>query len=558
MTPRLLPTLACLVLLAGCGSTPPPRAAAVPQPFASPESESGYHVLMGELAEERGDQAIAASEYLQASKLSSDASLAAHAALLAYGAPDTAAALAAAEHWQALAPQSADAGHFVAVLRARLGDTDGAANQFQALLKAGLDKSYATAAELLEDETDAPHAMPVMQRLVDDAPQSADAHYAYAHAAMHYRHYNDAVDESRRAYALDPTSDSILVLLARALADSGRRDEALVLLEPRVRAAAGDLGLRLAYAALLADASRYVAARDELEAVLKTHPGNADVIYTLGLLALQDKDLAAAEDYFTRLLKTGRRNDDAIYYLGSVAENRQHYPQALDWYHKVGDGDRWFPAQTAIGRTLVESGSTDAALDFFDGLADGDPDSAVSTRLAEGQVFSDLGQSAIALKVYDQALKLRPDDDDLLYARALLFEQGGSTEAAEDDLRSILTRQPDDAEALNALGYTLTLHSTRYTEAHDYIARALKLEPDDAAIMDSMGWVEYRLGDKPAALAYLKKAYAELADPEIAAHLVEVMWESGDQEGARTLWTAALKANPGSEALKGLEPRFKP
>ncbi|HSC47106.1 MAG TPA: tetratricopeptide repeat protein, partial [Gammaproteobacteria bacterium] len=294
MTPRLLPTLACLVLCAGCSGTSPPRAAAGPRPFVNPESEIGYHVLMGELAAERGDQATAAGEYLQASKLSSDASLAGHAALLAYGTPDTAGALAAAERWQTLAPQSADAGHFVAVLRARIGDAAGSANQFQALLRGGLDKTYATAAELLEDETDAPHAMPVLQRLVEDASQSADAHYAFAHAAMHYRHFSDAVDEARRAYALDPSSDSILVLLARALANSGRRDEALAQLEPRVRASPDDLSLHLAYAALLADASRYGAARSELETVLKAHPGNADVLYTLGLLALQDKDLGVA------------------------------------------------------------------------------------------------------------------------------------------------------------------------------------------------------------------------------------------------------------------------
>ena len=558
MSPRFSTLLFTMTLLAACGGMPPPRVTAAPQPFASVEAEIGYHVLMGELAAERDDKATAASEYMKAAALSDDQALASHAALLAYGTPDTAEALAAAERWQSLAPESVDASHFVAVLKARLGDADGSAAQFQSLLKAGLDKTCVTAAELLEDETDAPHALPVLQRLIDDAPQSADAHYAYAHAAMHYRHYSDAVDESRRALALDPSSDSILILLSRALASSGKRDEALPLLEARVHASPDDLALRLAYAALLADAARYGTARGELEAVLKFHPGNLDVLYTLGLLSLEDKDLAAAEDYFTRLLKTGKRNDDANYYLGQVAEGQKRYPQALDWYNKVGDGDRWFQAQTAIGRSLVEGGSPDAAGNFFDELVAGDPDNEVSIRLAEGQVFSDLGQDAFALKIYDQALKVRPDDDDLLYARALVLEQGGQADKAESDLRSILIRQPDDAEALNALGYTLTLHSTRYQEAHDYIERALKLEPDDAAIMDSMGWVDYRLGDKPAALAYLRKAYAELADPEIAAHLVEVMWENGDHDGARRLWTQALKSNPDSEPLHALEPRFKP
>jgi Tfp pilus assembly protein PilF len=160
--------------------------------------------------------------------------------------------------------------------------------------------------------------------------------------------------------------------------------------------------------------------------------------------------------------------------------------------------------------------------------------------------------------VYDDALHSTPDNQDLLYARALLLEQAGNAKAAEDDLAVILKHAPDDADALNALGYTLTLHTNRYREAQGYIQRALSLQPDDPAIMDSMGWVEHRLGQDAQALAYLQKAYAVQPDPEIAAHLVEVMLATGDQDGAHALWLKASAADPDNPALTALSSRFQP
>jgi Flp pilus assembly protein TadD len=140
----------------------------------------------------------------------------------------------------------------------------------------------------------------------------------------------------------------------------------------------------------------------------------------------------------------------------------------------------------------------------------------------------------------------------------LLLEQAGDAKAAESDLAVILKLAPDDADALNALGYTLTLHTTRYREAQSYIQRALVLQPDDPAIMDSMGWVEYRLGQDAQAIDYLRKAYAAQPDPEIAAHLVEVMLATGDRDGAHALWLKASEADPGNPALTALAPRFQP
>jgi tetratricopeptide (TPR) repeat protein len=552
-------TIVCLVsLLAGCAASAPKPTVTPPQAFRGVDEEISYHVFMGELAVGRGDTKDAVQEYQAAARISTDPSLAAHAAVLAYGSGDLIDALELARRWQVLAPGSADATHLVAVLETERGDVAAAAQDFAGLVQSGTDPSYMAAARLLEQEADAAHGLPVLQAIVALAPKSANAHYALAHAAMEYKRYALAEQEARTALALDGRTDEPLVLLARALVAQGKVEEALPLIQARVKTAGDDVSLDLAYGALLSEAKHDGESKQEFESVLKVHPGNPDALYTLGLMTLQDKELSAARDYFQRLLKTGKRGDAADYFLGSIAETEKLYPDALDWYRRVEDGDHWLAAQAGIGRSLIRSGADSAAGEFFDGLVADDPQATVDLRLAEGQVFTDVGQPRRALAVYDDALHSTPDNQDLLYARALLLEQAGNAKAAEDDLAVILKHAPDDADALNALGYTLTLHTNRYREAQGYIQRALSLQPDDPAIMDSMGWVEHRLGQDAQALAYLQKAYAVQPDPEIAAHLVEVMLATGDQDGAHALWLKASAADPDNPALTALSSRFQP
>jgi len=173
-------------------------------------------------------------------------------------------------------------------------------------------------------------------------------------------------------------------------------------------------------------------------------------------------------------------------------------------------------------------------------------------------LFSDTGDNKTALQVFDLGLMDNPGNADLMYARALFQENIGDATAAEKSLRQILAEQPDNADALNALGYMLAVHTTDYQAARSYIEKALLLKPDDPAIIDSMGWVEYRLGNYPQALSYLRKAYAQLADPEIAAHLTEVLWVSGEKQEAHRIWSSALKQHPGDAALLTVGQRFSP
>ncbi|MGH8377786.1 MAG: tetratricopeptide repeat protein, partial [Gammaproteobacteria bacterium] len=505
-------SLACAALaLAGCAAaparSPPPELPVSSAAFSTPEQALVYHVFMGELALQRGQTEVAAQQYAQAAQSSDDPALAAQATILAYQAGDNSLALELNQHWRTLAPNDKTARLFAAILNTRLGIVDTAVSEFESLLRDVPGENLPVIGQLLGEEADADQALPVMQKLVAAHAQSAEAHFALGRLALHYRQPTLAIAESRRALAIKPAWDEAVVLEARALVAAAQNDEALKLLKTRVQAEPDNIGLRLAYGALLAQAGQNSAAQPEFAAILKQHPRNPEALYFLGLLALQADQLAQARGYFVRLLGTAQRNNDAWFFLGNTAELSKQYPEALRRYQQVDGGEHWLSAQISIARVLIEQGKPNAARNYMDSIVAADRDDAVQLRIAEAQLFSDNGDNQIALKVFDQALAENPENGDLLYARALLQDNLGNATAAESDLHHILSQQPDNADALNALGYTLTVHSTRYQEARVYIEKALQLKPDDPAIIDSMGWVEYRLGNYPQALDYLRKAY---------------------------------------------------
>ncbi|MGH8283914.1 MAG: tetratricopeptide repeat protein [Gammaproteobacteria bacterium] len=556
-------SLACAALvLAGCAAAPArsPSAAhpASSAAFSTPEQALTYHVFMGELALQRGESEIAAGQYARAAQSSVDPTLAEQATILAYQAGDDRLALELSQRWRTLAPKDKTARHFEAILNTRMDNVDAAVSEFESLLRDVPGENLAVIGQLLGEEADAGQALPVMRKLAAARPQSAEAHFALGRLALHYSKPTLAIDESRRALAIKPGWDEAVVLEARALVAAGQNSEALMMLKARAQAEPGNTGLHLAYGALLAQAGQNTQSQTEFTAILGQHPRNPEALYYLGLLALQANQLTQAHGYFMRLLGTGQRNNDAWFFLGNTAELSKQYPEALRRYQQVDGGEHWLSAQIGIARVLIEQGKPNAAREYIDNIAAADPDDAVQFRLAEAQLFSNAGDNQTALKIFDQALAENPDNGDLLYGRALLQDTLGNAVAAESDLHIILSRQPDNADALNALGYTLAVHSTRYQEARIYIEKALQLKPDDPAIIDSMGWVEYRLGNYPQALDYLRKAYAQLADPEVAAHLTEALWAAGDKQEARGVWSSALRQHPEDPTLLKLGPRFSP
>ncbi|HED16621.1 MAG TPA: tetratricopeptide repeat protein, partial [Gammaproteobacteria bacterium] len=234
-----------------------------------------------------------------------------------------------------------------------------------------------------------------------------------------------------------------------------------------------------------------------------------------------------------------------------------HFDQAIQWYTQVQTGERGLDAQFRVASLLGRKGDVEAARRFLYELQKQNPELSLQTYLAEIEILNTAGRYADAMTVATAALEKKPKQVDLLYARSLVAEKTGDMKTAEADLRSILNIEPENAHALNALGYMLSNHTQRYQEALDYIERALKLLPDEPAVIDSIGWINYRMGNLPQAEQYLRRAYVLNKDAEIASHLAEILWAQGKKEEARALLKEAAKRDPDSPYLKEMHDRLK-
>lgn len=240
---------------------------------------------------------------------------------------------------------------------------------------------------------------------------------------------------------------------------------------------------------------------------------------------------------------------ESSYYLGRVYEEKKDPETALKYYFAVHHGEYYLGAQSRAANLLAEQGKLARAREHLHSLRVGNEQDQVRLYLVEGELLRKAGQYQEALTFFADKLEKLPNDTSLRYARALVAERADKLALAEEDLRIIIEREPGNAQALNALGYTLADRTERLDEALDYITRALEVEPKDAAIIDSMGWVQYRLGNHAKAVELLRQALSLIHDPEIAAHLGEVLWEMGNKREALDVLETALEKYPEHKIL---------
>lgn len=520
-----------------------------------------YEVLVGELAGQRGRLDIAVSSYLDAARASDDPRVAERAARVAMYARDEGAALAAAQRWIELDPNNLAARQALATLYLHMGNLDQALQQLErALTLTGGEtgQGFALVAGWLSHEPNQAAALELMGRLVDRHANSADALFAHAQLAARANQPDLALQKVENALRLRPNWADAHILRAQVRFQQGDLEQALKEMGEAVSAQPKDLQLGLTYARMLVEAKRFDAARSQFEALAEQSPDNPDILYALGLLALDAKNMDDARRYLSRLAQLGRRVDEAHYYLGRIAENQDKLAEARQWYARVERGEYYLEAQIRIASLLAKEGNLQGARDHLQGLRMRDPDSTVRVYLAEGEILGEAAKYQEAMALYSEAILLLPESNELLYARALLAEKLDRLDLTEQDLRQIIERDPDNAHALNALGYTLADRTDRYAEALGYVQRAMELLPDDAAVTDSMGWVQYRLGNHEEAIKYLRRAFELNADAEIAAHLGEVLWVSGKQAEAREVWAQGLKEDPKNKVLVEVMKRFNP
>ncbi len=525
-------------------------------------ADAAYDLMVAEIALNQGNTALAVEHYMKLAREQDNPDIAERAVRVAVYGQDLEAATEAARRWIELDPTRIEARQVIAAIYIRQDKVQEAFTYIDDLIdSSGLEDAqiFPPLLGILAREKNANTVLAITQRIASEHPESGYAQYLHGMLAAQ----NGRSEEALRFLDLAMTLaeiEGIHSARAKILLRLGRPAEAVVSLRRAVEDNPQDQSLRLTYARLLVDVKEYEQARVEFEKLLQASPDDAELLYTLGLLSLESQRLDDAEKYMMMLVRMNQRESEAQYYLGRINENRKLYDAAIEWYEKVRDGDYRFDARLRIADLLGASGRIDEAVEQIDAMLKGSQSdsSLVRIYITKGELLRGARRYEQAMEVFNTALGIVPGNTDLLYARALVAERLGRIDMLEADIMTILKTEPDNAHALNALGFTLADQTTRYQEAYDYLKRAIEIMPEDPAIIDSWGWVHYRLGQYDEAIRLLRRALSRFDDAEIAAHLGEVLWVTGQQTEAREVWQKALQKSPDDPVLQEVMQRFIP
>lgn len=520
-----------------------------------------YGLLLAEIASNSGNRIVAAQAFADLAKRTRDPRIARSATDAALRAQMPETALESARIWLETDPESPEAQRTLTSLLLaanRIEEAEPHLQQILATNESTRADAFMQINRLLANQTDKAASLAIVQRLAATYPDLAQAHFAVAQAAANADRLDLALKEVREAKRLSPDWE-LAVLYEAQLLQRTSSDDAAEVLATFLASHPQSRDVRLNYARVLVNEKKYEAARAEFGVLLKDFPDNTDVLFAVALLSMQLEDWAPAEGYLKRLLALNYSDPNAVrFYLGQVAEEQQRLPEAVEWYREITRGPQYIPAQIRQAQILSKSGNLDGARKFLHSVNASNNQQRVQLILAEAQLLRDANRTDEAFAVVGRALEKLPDNTDLLYDYAMLAEKLDRIDILESSLRKVISIKPDHAHAYNALGYSLADRSMRLTEARELVEKALALSPDDAFIIDSMGWVQYRMGDPEKALEYLRKAYAERPDPEIAAHLGEVLWATGHHSEAEKVWNEALAKAPNNDTLIKTIKRFKP
>lgn len=556
-----------------CAQSLGPGIAPAPQQPPSREDTSGltadifYRVILGDVALQRGEASLAARAYYEAARESRDPRLARRAAEVAFAARMRGLTQEAAKLWTSIDPAAERPKQMLAAL-AVAGAARGEVAPIDPEIKARLEKALADAAltergpgelflelnRMARDAFDKRQVYELVRELAKPYPNSAEAHFAIALAA-----YNGGAPEGQgeavtqeeidRALAIKPDWERAALLKADVLARKSPDDAIAYLAKyvafnPEARSASGAL------AQLYVERKRYAEARAIFQRLWDGDRNAREFEFGVAVISMQMKDWTTAESLFNDLKKAGYGDNGAVeLYLAQIAEERGNYAEAIERYKAVPESERGWLAKLRVAAMMAKQGKVAEARKYLSDLPAVTIEQRVQVRQSEAQLLRDANDLQGAYAVLEQGLKEHPDSPELLYDIAMVAERLDKLDDAEARLRRVVELKPDDAQSLNALGYTLVDRTTRFTEGLALIERAHKLSPDDPYILDSMGWAMFKLGRYPEAERYLRRAMEERPDAEIAAHLGEVLWAKGERDRAQEVWQSQLKVTPDNALL---------
>ncbi len=526
----------------------------------SPQSEVMFEVLAAELAGRRGMLDVAADNYLSAAQKTNDSRLAERATKLAVYGQTWSKAEIAAKRWIDLTPENLEARQLLAQVRLNQGKIKGATEALVGLIEFSdnFDLGIRSAVAVLLRDTNRRVAADVITNITTLYPESHLALFAQARLLLIDNQKEEALLAAEDSLTKNSDFEEAILLKGQILLALGRASVGYEYIRSRIAENPDSLELRLGLARLLVDAEQYDQASKAFEHIADLASNNPNALYSLGLLAIESRRTALAEKYLQRVIELGAYLNDAHFFLGRIAENKQEYTEALIHYEHIQEGENMLDAQIRAAEIYATTGQLEKGINRLQQLRTLTADSQLQIRLilSEGRILREAGVHKESLAVFNSGLKTYPKNVELLYAHALTAEQLDMNEVFESDLRKVIELEPDNAHALNALGYFLVERSLRLEEAEKYLTKANNLLPGDPAITDSLGWLNYRKGNYTQAISLLRKAFDKLADPEIAAHLGEVLWVTGDQKSATDIWQQGLENKPDDGLLKGVMERY--
>ena len=555
--------LLALVLLSGCQAlapTSPDDSSAAEDVSSTPEKptvyssfseDTLYSLLSAELAGQRNRLDIALDNYVTQAINTQDPGVSERAFRIAEYLGADQAALDTSLIWVKNAPDDIEAQRAAAIQLARNGRYDESLVYMEKVLQAKGDTHFDFLA-LAAIETDADTRAGLQKSFDSLLAKHPDNGQLIFGKALLMQQDGDAEGALKLLEKNPPQNGEVapILLRARLLQSLNRGDEALPLLKKSVSQYPDDKRLGLTYARTLVEQNRMTEAKVQFASLVEQYPEDDELRFSLALVCLEGKSWDEAEGYLQELIERDSHVDSAHLNLGRIAEERNDPEGALVEYALVGPGSEYLPAQLRQADILISHGRGAEASKKLASARGAQPDYAIQLYLIEAETLAANNQSDRAWNTLQQALKQYPDDLNLLYSRAMLAEKRNDLGQMERDLRTIIQREPDNAMALNALGYTLSDRTTRYAEAKVLIQQAYDLNPDDPAVLDSLGWVNFRLGNLDEAERLLRQALERFPDQEVAAHLGEVLWANGKQREAKQIWGKFLKENPESPILR--------
>jgi len=523
-----------------------------PVEYADFEPEALYLLLSGEIAAQRGRYDVTLVNYLKAAKQSRDEGVIERAMRIAQSLNADNAQSQLAELWLDVNPESTQAHRVAAIQAVKRNDLKAALDHMETIMDQGGDADFDSLAVIAGNMPPAQQQelLSLYQQLAERHPDTPELEYSIALLMKVSGQPQDALERLAPLLEKHENFQPAIVLKGDLLYETGEKRQALDYMMMNTRRFPANRQMGTLYGRMLINEGELQAAQDEFDRLVRRYPAVPGLRLSHALVALENNQPDLARRELTLLIEQGHHTNEANYYLGRIEDQAGNTEQAIGFYQSVTQGSYYFPALARSSALLAQQGRLNEALETIRNMRESHPKQAENFWLLEVNLLLDEDRQQQALETATAALEQFPENVQVRYARAMLYDTLDQPDSAEDDLRRIIEAEPENAVALNALGYILTTRTNRLEEARSYIERALRLDPQNPAILDSMGWVLFREGQLQPALEYLKQAWESYPDPEVAAHYGEALWMAGEEEQARIVWQEGLEQDPDHEILR--------